>query len=192
MAARPIKVAALYVDRLGPYMALDEVDPWPVARDARLYAGPHPVIAHPPCGPWGKLRHMSTRDDPQLAITAVAQVRAYGGALEHPAHSKLWTAQRLPRPGSPPDAFGGYTIEICQCDFGHVARKRTWLYIVRGSVPPLPPQREPTHWISGGRGRGPGGPTRVPDGVKVACAEQRRRTPKALAHWLAAIAASAR
>ncbi len=36
-------VAALYVATGGCYYGLDDVDPWDLARDARTYAGPHPV-----------------------------------------------------------------------------------------------------------------------------------------------------
>jgi hypothetical protein len=47
-------IAALYVATGGCYFGLPDVDPWDVERDARLYPGPHPVIAHPPCGKtWG-------------------------------------------------------------------------------------------------------------------------------------------
>jgi len=41
-------IAALYVQTGGSYYGLSDVDPWGEARDARLYAGPHPVVAHPP------------------------------------------------------------------------------------------------------------------------------------------------
>ena len=48
-------IAALYVETDGVYYGLDDVDPWDEARDARLYAGPWPVVAHPPCSSWCQL-----------------------------------------------------------------------------------------------------------------------------------------
>lgn len=50
---RPI--AALFVDARGAYSKLPAVDPWPEIRDARLYAGTDPVVAHPPCVRWCRL-----------------------------------------------------------------------------------------------------------------------------------------
>jgi hypothetical protein len=181
-------IAALYIDDRGPYPTLlGPENCYGIGRDARLYSGPGPVVAHPPCGPWGKLRHLYQGGEHECAIRAVEQVRALGGVLEHPAHSRLWGPCVLPRPGEPADSFGGYTIEVCQCDFGHVARKRTWLYLVR--VPRervhLPAAREPTHWASGSR-NAPRGP--VPFGIKVCSAQQRRRTPLEFARWLVTLA----
>lgn len=185
-------VAALFVDPRGVYPRL--VEEWfDEERDARSYAGTLPVVAHPPCGPWARLRHLSKRDLPELAPWAVALVRRVGGVLEHPAMSTLWSALDLPRPGDLPDRFGGQTIEVCQVDWGHPARKRTWLYIVGAkSLPPFPPPREPTHWASGSRSTDStrtkqGQP--VPPGIKVCSARQRRRTPEAFALWLLEIAA---
>lgn len=224
-------VAALYIDPRGPYPRMDAgevngvtfpnqpraIDCWDAGRDARLYAGPHPVVAHPPCGPWGRLRHLYKGSEHDCAPRAVEQVRAYGGVLEHPAESRLWPSKNylgprvyestltrteaLPLPGAAPDCDGGYTIEVNQCEWGHVARKRTWLYIVgvpkneaaRILTPPFP-GREPTHWISGGRGRKgkKAKTTPVPAGIKVASACQRRRTPPLFAEALIALARAVR
>ena len=184
-------VAALFVDPRGPYPKL--VSHWyDEARDARTYEGPFPIVAHPPCGPWGKLRHLCDRlDEASLAIAALATVRRFGGVMEHPRGSGLWEFCGLPRPEQLPDAFGGRTLEVCQCDWGHPARKRSWLYIVGTTkLPPAPPHREPTHWVSGGRSTTTG--TRVPEGIKVCSPQQRRRTPKAFAEWLLELAAGAK
>jgi hypothetical protein len=48
-------IAALYVERGGVYYGLPDVDPWDEERDARLYAGPWPVVAHPVCARWSRL-----------------------------------------------------------------------------------------------------------------------------------------
>jgi hypothetical protein len=47
-------IAALFVETNGCYFNLPGVDPWDINRDARKYAGPHPVVAHPPCQRWGR------------------------------------------------------------------------------------------------------------------------------------------
>lgn len=91
-------VAALYIDPRGPSPALPGVDCWDEKRDGRLYNGPFPVVAHPPCGPWGRLSGLCRYQDRAIAPLAVEQVRSYGGILEHPAHSRLWDACRMPPP----------------------------------------------------------------------------------------------
>jgi len=54
-------ISALYVETNGCYFNLPDVDPWDEQREARLYNGPNPVIAHPPCQRWGRFWHGSTR-----------------------------------------------------------------------------------------------------------------------------------
>lgn len=133
-----MKVAALYVDPRGPYASLP-VDLWDEKRDARLYDGPHRVIAHPPCQQWGRLRAQAHCNPAHLECgpIAVDQVRRFGGVLEHPADSLLWTACELPHPFSLwPDEFGGRSVALFQGDYGHPAPKLTWLYFV--GVGPCP------------------------------------------------------
>lgn len=191
-------VSVLYVDPRGPYPSL-VADCWDEARDARNYAGPNPVVAHPPCGPWSSLRHLWRGQQRDCALIAVDHVRRFGGVLEHPAGSKLWSyAEGVGRPLPCEvigwDKYGGRSFEVDQCDWGHPARKRTWLYVVGlgpyERLPPTPPHRKPTHWCSGVHTPGARGET--PPGIKVCSAQQRRRTPRAFAEWLIALAKMAR
>lgn len=150
-----MKAAALYVDTTRtPYRGIPDVDCWGVERDAITYAGPWPVVAHPPCGPWSRLRHMCGPEmlaQEGLGPIAVEQVRRWGGVLEHPAFSRLWTHCGLPTPGMFPDSHGGYTIHVEQWLWGHRAVKPTWLYIVGCDVPPMPPTPDTPRPPSGGR-----------------------------------------
>src|ERR1041385_7674795 len=192
-------VAILYCDPKGVYPSMPAVDCWDEARDARLYDGPHPVIAHPPCGSYGSLRHLYQRDDADCALRAVEQGRAFGGVLEHPAHSELWKRASLPSPlhdwgteGLPQiiDAHAGFSLEVEQVSWGHVARKKTWLYL-RGI--------DRNEAVRGVRYGGPPTPARyrqsacpAPPAIKVCSAQHRRRTPPLFAEWLVSLARGVR
>ena len=134
-------IAALYVETGGCYFGVPGVDPWDETRDARLYDGPHPVVAHPPCQRWGRYWHGSPRkphqykmgDDKGCFRAALSAVRRWGGVLEHPAYSHAWKAfglEKPPREGGwvKADDYGGYTCHIEQGHYGHFSRKPTWLY----------------------------------------------------------------
>ncbi len=134
-------IAALYVEADGVYSGRFDIDLWPIERDARLYAGPWPVIAHPPCNTWCQLASVNEArwgkrigDDGGTFAAALAAVRTWGGVLEHPAYSIAWSRFGLPVPirGGWTQAFGdpGMSCEISQSAYGHDARKRTWLYAV--------------------------------------------------------------
>ena len=143
-------VAALYVAEDGPYVGLQGVDAWGVTRDARAYAGPHPVVAHPPCERWGRYWHggpsarvrRTKGDDGGCFAAALASVRQWGGVLEHPEASAAWRAHGLitpPRAGGwvVADDAGGWTCCVEQGHYGHRARKATWLYAVGVALPSL-------------------------------------------------------
>lgn len=169
-----IQVAALYVLPTGPYTSMHDVDAWSEARDARRYAGPYPVVAHPPCARWGRLRGMATQDTADCGIVAAIQVRQWGGVLEHPAGSTLWEVAGLPEPGAGFDDFGGRTMHVKQSRWGHPAPKETWLYLCRVEPLPLPPEV-------------PDPAGRVGDMSRF----QREVTPPLLARWLVDVAKTA-
>lgn len=182
-------VAVLFARTDSNYKALsDVVDIWDEARDARMWPGGSPLVAHPPCRLWGRLRQFAKASDPemerQLAIDAVRSVQSFGGVLEHPAESSLWAYMGLPAPGRSPDEYGGWTAAIRQCDWGHKAEKPTWLYIVGchpDNLPPMPPRSEPTAVVKPQRG--------VPrDGRKIVTKAEREHTPPAFAAWLVSLA----
>jgi hypothetical protein len=138
------QIAALFVEKDGCYSGLDDVDPWDEARDARKYAGPHPVVAHPPCQRWGRFWHGSTRkphqfkkgDDGGCFAMALMDVIRYGGVIEHPADSHAWARFRI---NKPPRVGGwikahdlhndAWTCCVYQGNYGHLAGKPTWLYV---------------------------------------------------------------
>lgn len=133
------RVAALFVYADGPYARIPGVDLWDIKRDARLYDGPHPVVAHPPCSRWCRLAglvearwgHKRGEDDGCFE-SALRSVRRWGGVLEHPAYSDAWAAFGLPAPprqgGWVRGLCGGWSCHVEQGRYGHAAKKATWLY----------------------------------------------------------------
>lgn len=159
---RSHKVAALYVQKDGAYFGVPDVEPWDEERDARLYDGPHPVVAHPPCNHWCQLAAVNAAryetfeigNDGGCFEAALRAVRTCGGVLEHPAYSLAWPAFELPRPqrGSWQRALGdpGWVTEVTQAAYGHPARKLTWLYYVGPPPPALDWRDVPGDAVIGG------------------------------------------
>ena len=143
-------IAALFVQAGGCYFGLEGVDPWDEKRDARLYAGPWPVVAHPPCQLWVNFaalnfkryggEHNRPGNDGGCFASALASVRRWGGVLEHPAFSNAFEAHGIQRPRwlrwgevGP----GEWVCEVWQSAYGHAARKRTWLFYKGDEPMPL-------------------------------------------------------
>ena len=179
------EVAVLFARADSVYKTIAGADVWDAERDARNWQGGTPLVAHPPCRAWGRLRQFAKprEDEKMLAVLAVLAVRREGGVLEHPAESSLWVEQMLPRPGRAPDEFGGWTMEFDQFHFGHRAEKRTWLYIVGchpDDLPPIPHREgSPTHCVR---------PTKSYPRLPSITKAEREHTPPALAEWLVAVA----
>lgn len=135
-----LKVAALFVQSNGVYMQDYSIDAYDEKRNALTYVGNLPVVAHPPCQLWGKMakinykrwggEHNKPGNDGGMFKFALSQVNRCGGVLEHPAQSYAWKAHGLKRPifGSWIQCGKGWVTEVWQCDYGHKARKSTWLY----------------------------------------------------------------
>jgi hypothetical protein len=189
-------VAVLFARADSFYKTIPGCDVWDAERDARKWQGGAPVVAHPPCRAWGQLRHFAKPrpDEKELAVWAVAQVRKFGGVLEHPARSTLWPHCGLPLPGHR-DEFGGWTLPIFQSWWGHRAEKSTRLYIV-GCAPidvPVMPLvlGETSHVVSpGGAPRADGSRRRKGDpGWRPSIRKaEREHTPPQLAEWLVELA----
>lgn len=141
-------VAALYVDPAGVYANLPGVEVWDEGRDARRYAGPWPVVAHPPCARWCRLAGLVEArwgyrrgEDGGCFAAALHAVRTWGGVLEHPAYSDAWDAYGLPEPltvyGWTGGTCGGWSTYVEQHRYGHKAKKATWLYAYGVELPDL-------------------------------------------------------
>lgn len=100
-----MSVAVLFARRDSVYKTLPNCDVWDIDRDARLWLGGSPVVAHPPCRAWGRLRQFANPrpDEKELAIYAIDMVRKWRGVVEHPAGSSLWPHLGLPAPGKKDD-----------------------------------------------------------------------------------------
>lgn len=141
-------IAALFVETGGVYFNLPDVDAWDKARDARLYTGEAPVVAHPPCERWGSFWpgnpvmvsrgiRFKKGDDGGCFAAALAAVRRCGGVIEHPRGSHAWAhfgISRPPNEGGWIVTEGGWTCCVYQGHYGHRALKPTWLYYV--GLPP--------------------------------------------------------
>lgn len=176
-------VAALFCRADSVYRTLALVDVFDARRDALTWGGGCSVVAHPPCRAWGRLRAFAHPliGERDLARFAVAMVRRWGGVLEHPAGSLLWRDQCLPL-GRQSDAWGGFTMPVNQCWFGHRAAKSTWLYIVGTARPDVPrfvvSLDPPSHCVE----------TRKRGGLPSVSKAEREATPLEFARWLVDLA----
>lgn len=175
------KYTALFCRTDSAYKKREAWDVYDIDRDATKYNGNLPVVCHPPCRAWGRLSHMASPREGEklLANWALTEVNRVGGIVEHPSGSKLWDIYRF----IVPDSSGGFVVEIDQYDFGHVAHKKTKLYICgidRDELPDLPPKDETIHVCEKGKRRSICGNVK---GTTRCTQYQREYTPEALIDW---------
>lgn len=173
-------VAALCVAPNSGYKSMQAVECYDMARDVRTFAGGMPVVAHPPCRTWSAYTAHQAKAPPgekELGLLCAEWLRREGGVLEHPAHSRLFEAARLPMPGQ---RLGDlYTMLVWQAWWGYPMRKATWLCFSRVDVSKLQLPYRPHDSRSGEGDR---------RRQQVMSKHQRAATCPALADWLVAAA----
>ena len=146
IASSKCYVAALFVESNGCYF-LNGIDAWDINRDARLYDGHLPVIAHPPCQLWGNMafvnykrwggEHNKPFNDGGCFESALKNVNRCYGVLEHPAKTRAFKYFGIEKPINIGwNKFDDYwACEVWQSAYGHRANKATWLYYVGKNQP---------------------------------------------------------
>lgn len=123
------QIAALCVSAKSVYRTMENVVCYDKARDARTFAGGMPIVGHPPCRAWSAYCAHQAKPIPgekDLGPFVVEWLKRCGGVLEHPAHSRLWAACGLPRPGLTARR-DLWSAEVLQAWWGDTRTKTTWL-----------------------------------------------------------------
>jgi hypothetical protein len=118
-------IAVLCAHRNSNYYKIPGLDVYDQDRDSRTFPGNMPVIVHPPCAQWSKMKAFS-HDNPeqkQLAYFCLDELKKWGGIFEHPHGSDVWKELDWPE--------GGKFIQVDQFWWGFPARKRTTLFFYR-------------------------------------------------------------
>lgn len=134
-------INALYVASNGVYFNDSRIMPWDELANAKNCNNGLPAIAHPPCERWGRYWSggpsvkvkKKLGDDNQCFAHALWYVRTFGGVIEHPEASHAFDFYGLMRPKTgwgwtDFDEYGGRVCCVAQGNYGHKARKLTWLY----------------------------------------------------------------
>lgn len=120
-------VSVLCVAENSNYFQYD-LDLWTKQRNAYNFNSNNPIIAHPPCAQWSRLKGLANYNEleKQLGSFCYEKIISNGGILEHPLESSLWKYLNI-KP----------TVN-CQLNwFGFPAVKKTGLFIY--GYEPLPP-----------------------------------------------------
>jgi hypothetical protein len=111
------------------YKSIKGVDCYDKKRDVFTFDGDNPIIAHPPCRTFSKLRTMVVDPgrDSEIASFVIDKLRRNGGILEQPARSLMREIYSLGNP-----------FYVDQGWFGYPLSKPTWLWFFDCEPKPLP------------------------------------------------------
>lgn len=137
-----MKIPVLFTQVNSNYNLFPGFDTYDINRDAFTYYGRIPLIAHPPCRLFSRLRKFSTAPaaEKKCAFFALSKVRQFGGILEHPRSSTLWKTGNFDLSGTV-DSYGGFLRCVNLSWFGFPCEKKTMLYFVGidpGQLPAFP------------------------------------------------------
>lgn len=112
-------IAVLCTLEKSVYNSFPSLDVYDKKRNAYTFDRDYPIIAHPPCQQWSRLKHFAKEDkeEKDLAFFCLEKIKKNGGILEHPAGSSFFKEANI-KP----------TISINQSWFGLSCTKRTYLY----------------------------------------------------------------
>lgn len=165
-----MEIAVLCAHRKSHYFQIPGLDVYDEVRDCRTFTGTAPVICHPPCAQWSRLRGLS-RPDPEtknLAWFCLEKLWTNGGVFEHPSGSEFFKIADFPP---------GRMYSVDQSWFGFPARKKTLLYFVRCRPVSFPLNFDMiTHKVGKGGTRG--------NGYKEVSKFRVALTPLAFDQWL--------
>lgn len=186
------KIAVLYARQDSIYKNYD-LEVFDSVRNAYNYTGSAPVICHPPCRAWSRLRSFSKHDLSELgtAFHAFTLVKQNGGVFEHPSSSLFFKKYILSQKSN--FQHKEFVVGVDQSWFGHKAKKNTWLFvsgISHADLPPYPLSMDAIqHTVSTSKKSKSGKKLNPKREISKA---DRERTPKLFAEWLISIAEKCR
>lgn len=124
---KPRSIAILCAHPKSHYFEIEGLEVYDQKRDARNFVGNAPVICHPPCAQWSRLRKFAKVDLEQKALAnfCLGWFASNGGIFEHPAGSSVFRELEFPKESKM------YSVD--QSWWGFPARKRTYLVFHRCS-----------------------------------------------------------
>lgn len=125
-------IAVLCAHQKSHYYEIPGLDIYDETRDCRTFKGGMPVIVHPPCAQWSRMKAFATKDQEvkNLAYFCLDKLKECGGIFEHPHGSDVWKELDWPK--------GGKFIQVDQHWWGFPARKRTTLFFYKVSTNTTP------------------------------------------------------